>query len=141
MKKLLQFVALFLTLTVSALPVFADSPCTQRGCGTHPTMACCPPTSGAAKSMPAMPMDMNCGQSRPGANAPMHCGGDACCMVSAAIVPAIATSSPSTPTASCVSILPASLRMLPTLSATRRPPGPRPALPTARYILFRDFRI
>jgi len=141
MKKLLQFVALFLTLTVSAQPVLADSPCTQRGCGTLPTMACCPPTSRAAQSMPAMPMDMTCGQSRPGASPPMHCGGDACCMVSAAIVPAIAAPTLTISTASCVSILPASLRMPPTVRETPPPPGPRPILPTARYILFRDFRI
>jgi hypothetical protein len=141
MKKLLQFVALFLTLTVSAQPVLADSPCTQRGCGTLPTMACCPPISRAAQSMPAMPMDMTCGQSRPGASPPMHCGGHACCMVSAAIVPAIATASLSTPTACCASILPASLHILPTVSAAKRPPGPGTVPTTARYILYRDFRI
>ncbi len=138
MKKRLQFVALLLTLTLAAQPVFADNACGQRACGNHPTMDCCPHPNSTA--MP-MPMGMSCGQSRPVATAPMHCTGQACCMISPATVLAVTASNLSTPVAASITSLPATSWTPVALSATRRPPGPRPILPTARYILFRDFRI
>ena len=139
MKKWLQVVALLLTLTLSAQPVLADTACGQRSCGSRPTMECCPPPT--AVSMPAMPMGMTCGQPQPMANGPMHCAGSTCCMLSPATVPAITTSNLPTPIAARFTTLPTTWGTSATLSAIKRPPGPRQVLPTARYILFRDFRI
>jgi len=138
MKKRIQFVALLLALTLSAQPVFADNACGHRTCGNHPAMDCCPHPNSTAMTMP---MGMSCDQSRPVATAPMHCTGHACCMISPATVPAITASNLSTPISASITILPATPWTPVALSATRPPPGPRPILPTARYILFRDFRI
>lgn len=135
MKTLLQFVALLLALSVSAQPVLADTACAQRACGSHPTMDCCPPAS------TAMSMGMTCGQSHPAITAPMHCIGDICCIASAPILPGIPAPRLLAPVAPSVQILPAAVSIPSTLSAIKPPPGPRPQLPTPRYILFRDFRI
>jgi hypothetical protein len=136
MKNLLQFVALLLTLTLAAQPVFADSGCSQRACAHHPNMDCC-----AHPGTGAMPMNMSCGQSRRGATTPVLCFADACCMISAATIPAIAASNLPIPVAADLTVLPAALWTPLALNAIRRPPRPSLVLPTARYILFRDFRI
>ena len=135
MKKLLQFVALLLSLTLSAQPVLADTACAERACGSLPTMDCCPPAGSSLQ------MGMACGHSHPATTAPMHCIGDICCVSSAPTLPGIPAPRLLAPAAVTISSLPAAVWIPSTLSALKPPPTPRPLLPTPRYILFRDFRI
>lgn len=139
MKKLLQFVALVLVLSVSAQPALTESACSQRACGNQRMMDCC----SQAKSMAAaaMPMDMNCGENGPVATSPRLCADVTCCPVSATSVPAILAPDTST-TAIQIGSIPLAIWLTPaTPVARKRPPRPGATLPTARYILFRDFRI
>lgn len=139
MKKLMQFVALLLTLSVSTLPILAQLACAQRACGNRPSMACCP--SSNSTSLPAVLMGMTCSQTNPTATAPILCTADHCCIISTAIAPAITSSTLTPPTANIAFILPGRMQLRSAFGVTKPPIIPNPALPTRRYILFRDIRI
>ena len=138
MKKLLQSVALLLTLSLTAQPAFAEYPCAHRACGTSGAMACCPPTTSA---MSAMPPNMHCDQPRPTASSPMQCSNGNCCTVSAAVVPTVPWPRLVTPSITPLAILPAAFPIPSASRPLHTPPSARSFLPTPRYILFRDFRI
>jgi hypothetical protein len=141
MKKVLQFVALVLALCVSAQPVLAEGACAQQVCGNQRMMKCCHPAGGMQMAASAMQMPM--GQSETGRTAvvPRQCSEDSCYAASAEIVPTIPATSASGVVGDGASVVWAAW-LTPRFWATaKRLPGVQVRSPTARYILFRDFRI
>lgn len=140
MKKLLQFVALVLMLSVSAQSALTENACGQRACGNHRTMDCCSHANGTAMAA-TMPMGMGCGEVGLVATAPRFCAEDTCCTPSGAGVPTIFAPNASATAIQGGSITFAKWLTPPAPVAWKRTPRPGATLPTARYILFRDFRI
>jgi hypothetical protein len=140
MKKLLQFVALVLALFIPAQPLLSECAYTeQRACDSQRMMDCCPPADGAQMVASTLPMVQ--GEPGPMVVGPRLCNEGSCYAVSAEMAPAIPATNASGVVGDGASVVRATW-LAPKIWATaKRLPGVRVSSPTARYILFRNFRI
>jgi hypothetical protein len=140
MNKLLQFVALLLTLSVPAQPLLAKIACHRPSCTNQRTMHCCQHAGSMATTTASMP-GMDCDGTSAAGPMIRLCMDDGCCAVSAQPTAQLPTPRIAAVSHQATVPTPAFMRTPSLQAPVRLVPGLADGRHTARYILFHDFRI